>query len=249
MSRVGSAGVRLARRRDVVTIGLRLRDGWLGVDEHAELARLCEEIDLDESVRVVVVQSKGPDFCVGDDASVEPGSTDGIAALGRLRVPCVAAVAGRARDAGVELALACDLRFAARDASFALTQIPAGRLPFHGGTQRLPRAIGGPRAARLLLLGESMSARQACDAGLVQHLTTREGLAADVRRASDQIARRAPLAQRLAKEALRAAGDLPLEEGLRLEGDLYVLLQTSSDRDEGIASFREKRRPRFHGGA
>jgi enoyl-CoA hydratase len=99
----------------------------------------------------------------------------------------------------------------------------------------------------MLLLGECLTARAARDAGLVQSVHATGELGRAGTRLARALAARAPIAQRLAKEALHAASDLPLAEGLRLEGDLYVLLQSTADRDEGIASFRERRRPVFHG--
>jgi len=247
MSRTGRSAIAVTRKGAIVTLTLRLARGRLDADGHAALVDACREIDLDDGVAVVVVRSRGKDFCRGDGDAVGVDTPDGIEAVGRLRVPCVAVLAGDAVDAGFELALACDLRIATSGVKMGLTQPSAGRLPFHGGTQRLPRIVGPARAARMLLLGERLSARQALDAGLVQRVTTRAALAAEVRKLVAALSQRAPIAQRLAKEALRAASDLPLAEGLRLEGDLYVLLQTTRDRDEGIASFHEKRRPRFEG--
>ncbi|MDG2303092.1 MAG: enoyl-CoA hydratase-related protein [Candidatus Binatia bacterium] len=241
----GRSSVDVARKADVITLTLRLGSGRLDPDVHVALAEACGMIDLDDDVRAVVVKSAGKDFCVGDDETVTADARDGIEAIGRLRVPCVAVLAGDALGAGLELALACDLRIAASGAKLGLPQ--TGAIPFHGGTQRLPRIVGAARAARMLLLGETWSARQAKEAGLLQIVSKRTDLAADLRKLVATLSARAPIAQRLAKEALRSAADLPLAEGLRLEGDLYVLLHTTRDRDEGIASFHQKRQPRFQG--
>jgi enoyl-CoA hydratase/carnithine racemase len=123
--------------------------------------------------------------------------------------------------------------------------VTRGELPSHGATQRLPRLVGKGRALAMLLLGEPLRARAALDAGLVQRIVPAAELWRTGARLAAQMAERGPIAQRLAKEALHAALDVPLAEGLRLEGDLYTLLQSTADRDEGIASFREKRRPVF----
>ena len=237
--------IRTSVRSGVAT--LTLVQGRLDPDGHAELAAACRELDEREDVHAVVVRGRGSRFCVGDDPRVVPETTDGIAALGRIRVPTVAQVGGDALDAGFELALACDLRVAASGAHLGWTASSAGAVPFHGGTQRLPRIVGPARAARMLLLGESVSAGEACRIGLLHARCASGDLAAEVRRLVRRLIERGPVAQRLAKETLRAAGDLPLAEGLRLEGDLYVLLQTTRDRAEGVASFHEKRRPRFQG--
>jgi enoyl-CoA hydratase/carnithine racemase len=214
-------------------------------DLHGELHAAAVEIDLDESVRAVLVRSRGPDFCRG---ATEPAAhPDGIAAVAGLRAPVIALVQGRALDEGLELALACDLRLVSADAKLGLTQVGTGRLPVHGGSQRLPRVVGYARALQMILLAETVGATRAVALGLAARSVARARLAVEGRKLADAVAARGPIAQRLGKEALRAAGDLPLAEGLRLEGDLYVLLQSTRDRDEGIASFRERRRPRYRG--
>lgn len=247
MERTRRRTVSMSRRGDVTTLTLGLAGGRLDHGAHAALVAACGEIDLEEDVRVVVLRGRGRDFCLGNDQGVGPDAPDGIAAVGRLRVPCVAVLNGDALDAGLELALACDLRIAASDVRLGLTQPACGALPFHGGTQRLPRIVGAARAARMLLLGDTVSARQGLEAGLLQAAPPRARLSREAARWVRTLADRAPVAQRLAKETLRAAADLPLAEGLRLEGDLYVLLHTTRDRDEGIASFHAKRRARFEG--
>lgn len=247
MARTRHPRIDVTRKGHVVTFTLRLGGGRLDESAHAALAAACAEVDLDDEVRAVVVRGSGRTFCVGDAHDVRVESVDGIDAVGRLRVPTVAVVGGDAIDAGLELALACDLRVASSDARLGLTQATSGQVPFHGGTQRLPRVVGGARAAKMLLLGETWTAKEAQRAGLVQSVVARADVSKEVRALTRQLAARAPVAQRLAKETLRAAADLPLAEGLRLEGDLYVLLHTTRDRDEGIASFHEKRRPTFEG--
>ena len=247
MPRRRTSSLVVSRRKGVWTLTLVLADGRLSEEVHAALIAACGEIDLDEEARLVVVKSRGSAFALGDDATVTMESPDGIAAVGRLRVPSMAILAGDALDAGLELALACDLRLAASSARMGLTQLETGQLPRHGGTQRLPRIVGPAVAARLLFFGEQLRARAALDAGLVHRVCRRETLATETRKLVVSVASRAPLAQRLAKETLRAAGDLPLAEGLRLEGDLYVLLQTTADHQEGVASFLGKRSARFRG--
>jgi enoyl-CoA hydratase/carnithine racemase len=233
--------------RGVTTLTIRDGDAGLTPELHAALAAAASDIDLDDGVRVVVLRARGRAFCRGGDSAVLETVPDGVTAIAALRVPVVCLVQGDARDDGLELALACDLRLAASGARFGSTQLADGRLPSHGGTQRLPRLVGKGRALAMLLLGEQLTARAACDAGLVQRVCPVRELWRTGERLASQMASRAPIAQRLAKEALRAAADLPLAEGLRFEGDLYVLLQSTADRDEGIASFRERRKPVFRG--
>ena len=221
-------------------------------DLHAAVAAAAAEIDLDESVRVVVVRSAGRAFCVGmpgrtDSGPLRRAGADAVAAIASLRVPVLALLHGDAIDEGLELAMACDLRIAVPRARLGLTQVARGELPAHGGTQRLLRLVGSARALWMLLLGEPLSGADAERAGLLHAVVPPSRIEATGRRLSAALASRAPIAQRFAKEALRAAHDLPLAEGLRLEGDLYVLLQGTADRDEGIASFHEKRVPTFTG--
>lgn len=251
--RADAADVEIVRSRnlDVVRISLGPAGAVprLGPRAHASLRAAATEIDHDDSVRAVLLDSLGRDFCVGD-APGAPGpgrEPDGVAAIASLRVPTVALLHGAVLDEGLELALACDLRVCASDASLALGQVARGLLPSRGGTQRLPRLVGRARALRMLLLGEPVDAAQALGAGLVEEVVPRRRLRAVGDALAGRIAERGPLAQRLAKEASLAALDLPLAEGLRLEGDLYVLLQTTGDRAEGISSFRERRKPSFSG--
>lgn len=246
MSRKGKAAspLRVLRKGPVVTLELAAANARLGPELHAALVAAVREIDLDDEVRVVVLRSTGRAFCCGGEPG---GRADGIAAVAALRVPVLALLHGSVLDEGLELALACDLRIAAEGTRLGLTQLARGDLPSHGGTQRLPRIVGPACAARMLLLGEILPARRAAASGLVTEVVSREALRRRGGLRARELAARGPAAQRLAKEALRSAADLPLAEGLRLEGDLYVLLQSTEDHAEGLASFRAKRPPRYQG--
>ena len=171
----------------------------------------------------------------------------GFDALADAPQPTVAAVRGEARSAGLELALACDIRVAAADASFAMPETGMGLVPRGGATQRLPRAVGRARALRMLLTGEAMDADEALRCGLVSGLAADGETEAAAAAVARTIAARGPLATRFAKEAVRRGADLPLDEALRLELELTVLLQTTADRAEGVAAFAERREPRFAG--
>ena len=228
----------------MATLEMALGGGFLDADVQACLADIVEDIRSSETIRVVILRSRGRDFC---RAGASDGPRDGIAALASVRVPVIAVLQGQVLDEGLELAMACDLRFVAKGARLGLTQLSRGILPSHGGTQRLPRLVGRGRATRMLLMSEVLSARKAEQVGLVHQIHEASELNRKVAVVARSMAARSPVAQKLAKEALLAAGDLPLAEGLRLEGDLYVLSQSSEDRDEGLAAFREKRRPKFSG--
>lgn len=220
----------------------------IDVDTAQALCDAAERIALDESVGVAVVQGSGGAFCTG----VDGGGTweerhDWIAAVAALTVPVVAAIAGDAIGEGAELALACDLRVASSAARFAFPHLGQRRLPRHGATQRLPRMIGRTRALDLLLSGRRVGAREAERIGLVSEVVPAAQLAAAVRRVVAELSAKGPIALRLAKEAVLKGLDLTLDQGIRLEQDLYVLLQTTADRVEGIKAFRGKRRPKFRG--
>jgi enoyl-CoA hydratase/carnithine racemase len=159
--------------------------------------------------------------------------------------PVVAAIRGEALSAGLELALACDIRVAAADASFAMPETSLGTVPRGGGTQRLPRAVGRAPALRMLLSGESIDAATALRIGLVSEVVAADQLEAAARAIADTIASRGPIATRLAKEAVHRGSELPLASALTAELDLTVILQTTADRAEGVQAFVEKRPPRF----
>lgn len=220
-------------------------------DAAAELAGRSPEI------RAAVVAAAGPDFGAGWSADAIAGAAGAAAlaapaaaafdALAALPQPLVAAIGGRAHSAGLELALACDVRVAAGGASFAMPETGEGRMPFGGGTQRLPRAIGRAQALRLLLTGEVIGAAEARRIGLVSSVAPDGGELAAAAAIARTIASRGPLATRFAKEAIRRGADLPLDQALRLEMELTVLLQTTTDRAEGVRAFAERRDPRFGG--
>jgi enoyl-CoA hydratase/carnithine racemase len=126
-----------------------------------------------------------------------------------------------------------------------MPQVVQGRLPAFGGTQRLPRAIGAERALRVLLLGAGIPGRQAVEWGLAARLASRAD--AGARRLAGDLLERGPIALRFAKEAVRRSLDFSLDDGARFEHDLYVLLETTRDRAEGVRAFLAKRSPKFHG--
>jgi enoyl-CoA hydratase/carnithine racemase len=228
-------------RIDLDTAGQGL---WMDPATAQGLCDAAEEIELDDRVSLVVLRGVGGVFCVG--APKEAGR-DFVAAIAALTMPVVAAVNGVAWAEGCELALACDLRVASREASFCLPQIKEGRFPGHGATQRLPRIIGRTRAFDMLLSGRSVGASEAATFGLVSRVVPAARLEAVVEKEVSILASKGPIALRLAKEAVHKGMDMTLEQGIRLEQDLYVLLQTTADRAEGVRAFASKRRPKFKG--
>jgi enoyl-CoA hydratase/carnithine racemase len=167
---------------------------------------------------------------------------DAVAAIPQ---PVVAAVSGVVESAGMELALACDIRIAGESARFAMPETDLGMVPRGGGTQRLPRAIGRAQALWLLLTGESIDAAEALRIGLVSAVVSDSELSATAAAVAATIASRGPIVTRLAKEAVHRGSEVPVAPGLQTELDLTVILQTTADRAEGVQAFIEKRPPQF----
>ncbi len=236
-----------SKRRHVATITLNRPEAGNAIDRQLadEVVEACREISDDDDVHVVVVTGAGGKaFSVGGElGSGAVGVADAVAAL---EPPVIAAINGDALGQGLELALSCDIRLASSQACFGLPQVASGAIPSDGGTQRLPRIIGRGKALEMVLTAELITADQALDIGLVSKLVPHDGLAA-VSELADRLAEKGPFALRYAKEAVAKGLDLTLDQGLRLEADLYFLLHTTEDRTEGITAFLEKRSPRFSG--
>jgi (E)-benzylidenesuccinyl-CoA hydratase len=156
-------------------------------------------------------------------------------------------VQGFALGGGCELALCCDLRVAADDAQFALPEINLGSIPAGGATQRLPRLIGVTRALELLMTGDRLPALEAYRLGLLNKVVPGGELADTASALAKRLAAQAPLAIRYLRESVYGGLDQSLEDGIRLEAYLGGLLRTTDDRLEGLAAFKEKRKPDFQG--
>ncbi len=211
-----------------------------------ELERACAALHDDDSVTAVLLTSADGAFAWSwaDDRALAPGRL-AFRCLELMAQPVVAVLGGEASGAGLELLLACDVRVAAAGACFSM---PAGTMPHAGATQRLPRLVGRARAAELLLLGEAIDAATALAWGLVNVVEADAAAAQAVAgRLAASIASRGPLAVRYAKEAVLRGLDMPLDQALRYETDLTIILQTTADRAEGVDAFLQKRPPRFTG--
>lgn len=209
------------------------------------LCQAVEEILFDPAVAVVSISSNGSDFCLG---GAPPGDLpDWASALASLKQPIVAVIQGAAVDEGAELALIADIRIASRSARFRWSHLCNGRIPSAGATQRLPRIVGRARALDLLLSGRWLEAAEAERIGLVTRRAPPHRIRAEGSALARSLARKAPLALGYAKEAVVAGADMTLAQGIRLEQDLYVLLQTTEDRAEGVRSFLERRPAKFRG--
>ncbi|MBI2916463.1 MAG: enoyl-CoA hydratase/isomerase family protein [Chloroflexi bacterium] len=220
----------------------------------AELRAACAQTAQDSTVRVAVLRAEGDNFCtgtedapLGEDRELYFTQTAAACALAALPVPVIAAIQGDCLDQGLELALACDLRLADSSARFGLTHALRSTLPWDGGSQRLPRLVGRSRALEMLLTGRIVDAEEAARIGLVHQVVPSGALSEMAIAWANSLAEKAPIALRYVKEAALKGLDHTLEQGLRLEADLYFLLFSTDDREEGLRSWREKRPPHFSG--
>ncbi len=165
----------------------------------------------------------------------------------RCPQPIIAAIRGVALGGGLELALACDIRIAGDDALLGLTEVNLAIIPGGGGTQRLPRLIGRGKALEMILTGARISAAEALRLGIVERVVPVGDVMTSAMALARELAGKAPLALRYAKEAVVKGLEIPLAEGIRLEGDLSTLLRTTEDRLEGARAFLEKRKPSWKG--
>ncbi|HXW85075.1 MAG TPA: enoyl-CoA hydratase-related protein [Candidatus Binataceae bacterium] len=224
---------------------MRLERAGIDAAAATRLIELFERIEDDDSARLLAITGTGDTFCGGFERDVDASLVESLAVLSK---PTLAILNGDAIDEGLELALAADLRIAMAGARFALAQLQRESLPRFGGTQRLPRLIGIQQALRMILTGAKIDGAEAFRIGLATYLANdRRELAELTGQVAQAILSRGPVAARLVKDAVRKGHDMTLEQGIRLEEDLYALLQTTADRAEGVRAFLEKRKPLFRG--
>ncbi|GAB4437866.1 MAG: enoyl-CoA hydratase-related protein [Chloroflexi bacterium OHK40] len=222
-----------------------------------ELIAALAACDADDEVRAIVLTGGPRVFAAGADikamaeaSPVEMLTRRNIERWSRIaatRKPIVAAVCGYALGGGCELAMMCDVIVAAETAQFGQPEINIGIIPGAGGTQRLTRALGPYRAMELILTGAMLSAPEAHQHGLVNRLTPPEACIPEAQRLASLIAERPPLAVQLAKEAVRAAAETTLREGMAIELRNFYLLFDTADQKEGMRAFIEKRKAEFRG--
>jgi len=172
-----------------------------------------------------------------------------VDALGAAPMPTIAVINGLALGGGCEMALACDLRYAADDAQIGLTESRIGAIPGAGGTQRMPRVIGAARALEMMLTGEPVTGSRAEQIGLVHAAVAANDLDGYVRRIADILASRSPSGAQTIKRLVYRGLEMTLVDGLAQEGLALRDILNSADYAEGLAAFAEKRQPRFGGGA
>jgi enoyl-CoA hydratase/carnithine racemase len=228
----------------------------LSDDLKDELAAAVERFDRDDEVRCIVIAGGDEAFAAGADVKALADhrldedlgpSASFWRRLAAVRTPLVAAVSGWALGGGCELALLCDVIVASETAEFGQPEITLAIIPGGGGTQRLARVIGKQRAMELVLTGRRFPAQEAHQMGIVNQVTGKGEWLERAMELAQVIARRPPLAARLAKEAVLAAEEAGLTAGLEVERRLFGVAMATEDRVEGMQAYMEKRKPEFKG--
>ncbi|MBO1073095.1 enoyl-CoA hydratase [Roseomonas marmotae] len=223
-----------------------------------EVAQALRAFDADPAIAAIVLTGSDKAFAAGADIKeMQPRSWpdtyrhDFIApweAVLGVHKPVIAAIAGFALGGGCEVAMMCDILIAADNAKFGQPEIRLGILPGAGGSQRLTRAIGKSKAMEMVLTGRMMDAQEAERTGLVARVVPLAELLPEAVALAQKIGELSPPAVAMAKEAVNAAFELPLREGLRLERRLFLSLFGTEDQKEGMSAFLEKRKPSFRQG-
>ena len=253
------------RERGILLIRLNRpeKKNALSMKMREELNEILDMASEDQEIRVLILTGGEENFCVGADVKEPEGISRVIkenpiyriihrkgiihSKIENLPKPTIAAVSGLALGAGLEMALACDLRIASDTAMFGSPEIKLGGLPVGGGTQRLPRIVGLTKAKEMILTGESIDAREAYRVGLVNKVVLVNQLMAEAMRIGGILIDRPPLALTLGKHAIDTGFQMDIDSALDYEASLASILYKTEDREEGIRAFSEKRKPIFKG--
>ena len=229
----------------------------LSAELMAMLGDVVEAWDRDPEIRAIVIAGSDEYFAAGADIKAMRDRSFAETLLtptvefwdrmNRIRTPLIAAVSGYALGGGCELALLCDMIVASETAEFGQPEIMLGIIPGAGGTQRLTHTMGKQRAMELVLTGRRIDAHDAFRFGIVNRVTKKKEWLEEAVELASVVARRAPLAARLAKQAVQAADENGLRAGLDHERRLYEIAMGTEDRLEGMDAFIEKRKPDFRG--
>ena len=244
-----------------ITINRADRLNTLTPEFFEDLDRALGELRADETVRCLMITGSGDRaFSAGADLTSftevskafkvwrsSRRSQEVFLRLANFPKPTVAAINGHCFGGGLELALACDFRIAARRVRLGQTEVNLGLVPGAGGSQRLVRILGQAKAKELVMLGSRLTADEAASLGLVTKAVENEAFAAEVRGFSERLAKQAPIAIRLAKVLLNRATDTPIDASLEMEAMAFGLVTSSEDVFEGLQAFLEKREPKFKG--
>ena len=223
-----------------------------------EIVGALDDLEMDSSVRCVVLTGSDKVFCAGADVKeMAKMSADEMSQADHLRSvwertwkfkkPIIAALSGYALGGGFELAMCCDMIIAAAGTKMGQPEINIGIMPGGGGTQRLTWAVGKYKAMEMILTGETISAEEAHEFGVVNMIVPAGQHLEEAKKVALEISSKAPLAVRAAKEAVAAAQERGLTEGIEVERRLFNHLFATEDKKEGMAAFLEKRKPSFVG--
>ncbi|MDQ8728193.1 enoyl-CoA hydratase-related protein [Bradyrhizobium sp. LHD-71] len=248
-------------RDHVATVTLHRPDAMnaLSMQMLYDLEAVFQQIEDDPSIWAMILTGHGRAFCAGADLKERQTMTVAdvrrrrrlapqvFGAFGRCRRPIIAAVNGLALGGGFEIALSCDIILAAESAKVALLETSLGIIPAGGATQRLPRMIGPHRAKELIFTARRLTAQQAFDLGILNRVVADSELMPQAAALAQEIMANAPMAVAQAKRALNASLSLGIDVGLEYEAEAYQTCLASADRAEGLAAFREKRKPAYTG--
>ncbi len=240
----------------IVTVNRPSKLNALDNETITELDTAFRQLDADAGVGAIVVTGAGEKaFVAGADITVlaQQGVLDGadnsrhgqamMSHLENCSKPVLAAINGFALGGGLELALACDVRFASSNARLGLPEVSLGIIPGYGGTQRLSRLCGSGVALQLILTGDPVTADEALRIGLVNGVFEPAELLAKVKAIAQRMVSRGPTALALAKQAVRRGAALPMADALALEADLFGMISSTDEMKEGMAAFLQKRKP------
>ncbi len=223
-----------------------------------ELGDFFARADHDPAIRVIILTGAGDKaFIAGADISALAKKT-GVTALAsqayqyvtRIETcskPVIAAVNGYAFGGGFEIAMGCDFRICSENAVFALPETGLGIIPGSGGTQRLSRLTGMARAKEIIMLGRKLNAQEALQWGIVTRCVPREALMEEAFRMARHLMEKGPIALNVAKKLIRASLSCDMDLGLVMENMGLGILCASEDKQEGLNSFLEKRKPEYRG--
>ena len=230
----------------------------LNIQVLTELGQAMRDLDDDETCRCIVLTGNEKSFAAGADIKESFVGATPVTMLAqdmtakwevirRIKTPIIAAVSGFALGGGCELAMVCDIIVASETAKFGQPEINLGIIPGAGGTQRLTRAVGKWIANDLILTGRFISAQEAKDIGLVARVFPAASWLDDAKKLAQTIAEKAPVAARLATEAVDLAWNSTLDAGLEFERRSFYLLFATEDKNEGVDAFVNKRKATFKG--
>ena len=243
-----------------ITLNRPHRLNTLTGDMVSEMHSVLDDFEADKEVKCIVITGAGDKaFSAGADVTAFQGLTPSTAVeasakgqalysrLEKIGKPVIACINGYALGGGLEMAIACDFRVASENAEMGQTESNLGLIPGWGGTQRLVRMVGLPKAKELIMLGNRITAEEAAKIGLVTKVVPKAKLQEETVALARKLADGPPVALRLAKETINFGTQVPLDIGLKLEAQAFGIALSTKDVMEGVSAFMSKRKPEFKG--